>query len=375
MIYLDNAATTFPKPESVYSEMDSFSRHYAVNTGRGSYKAAQTATKVMDDTRSELLKLFGAEGIADAVFTPSVTIALNIVLAGLDFKKDDVVYISSYEHNAVVRTLHMLQKTKGFIVKELPLTKTLEIDTERLAYDFTKDHPAAVIMTAISNVTGYQLPLKEVFGMAKKYGAVTITDAAQAAGLSELKMKDIQYDILCFAGHKTLYGPFGIAGFIIKKGLVLMQTFAGGTGTNSLNPEMPEETPQRYEAGSCNIVAVKGLLTALSAVKQDEHYSKIKKLTEYTLDSLKNIPGIKILGETKEQLGIISFVMEGYSSDDIGKILDDEFDIAVRTGYHCTPLIHKHLHDEGYSGTVRIGLGYFNTEDDIDSLSDALNSL
>ncbi|MCR5686299.1 MAG: aminotransferase class V-fold PLP-dependent enzyme [Lachnospiraceae bacterium] len=375
MTYLDNAATTFPKPECVYREMDDISRNYAVNAGRGSYKAAQKAVKVIDDTRAALLKLFNAEGIADVVLTASVTQALNIVLAGLGLKEGSMVYISPYEHNAVVRTLHMLQKEAGFTVKEMPLTKGLEIDLGRLEFEFAQNHPSVVVSTAVSNVTGYVLPIGDIFQSAKKYDAVTITDAAQAAGLIKMDVRDLKADILCFAGHKTLYGPFGIAGFVMKKDVELKQTFAGGTGSHSLSPEMPQNAPERFEAGSCNIVAVKGLYAALGALEQEEHYRKIKEITEYAINALEVVPGISILGRTKGQLGIISFVADGYSSDEIGKILDEEYDIAVRTGYHCAPLIHKHLKDEPYEGTVRIGLGYFNTEENIDKLAEALISL
>jgi cysteine desulfurase family protein len=375
MTYLDNAATTFPKPECVYKEMDDISRNYAVNAGRGSYKAAQKAIKVIDDTRAALLKLFNAEGVADVVFTSSVTQAVNIVLAGLGLKESSIVYISPYEHNAVVRTLYMLQKEIGFIVKEMPLTKELEIDLGRLEFEFAQNHPSVVVSTAVSNVTGYVLPIRDIFQRAKKYDAVTITDAAQAAGLIKMDVRELQADILCFAGHKTLYGPFGIAGFVMKKGMGLKQTFAGGTGSHSLSPEMPQKAPERYEAGSYNIIAMKGLYAALDALKQDEHYRKIKELTVYAVSCLEDVPGIKILGKTNDQLGIISIIAEDYSSDEVGRILDEEYDIAVRTGYHCAPFIHKYLHDEEYNGTVRIGIGYYNTEEDIELLVKALCEL
>lgn len=374
MIYLDNAATTFPKPESVYREMDDIARNYAVNTGRGSYKAAQKATKVIDDTKAALLRLFNAEGAADIVFTPSVTHALNIILAGLSLNEDDTVYISPYEHNAVVRTLHMLKKEKGFTVKEMPLDGNLEIDLKKLTFEFACKPPAAVVSTMVSNVTGYQLPVGDIFQMAKKYEAVTVTDAAQAAGLVGIDFKTLQADAVCFAGHKTLYGPFGIAGFALRKGMELKQTFAGGTGSHSLSPEMPENAPERYEAGSCNVVAVRGLYAALNALEPKEHYDRVKELTEYATDALEAVPGVKMLGRTDSQVGIISFVVSGYASDDIGMLLDED-DIAVRTGYHCAPLIHKYLRDEEYSGTVRIGLGYYNTEEDIDRLIEALEKI
>ena len=375
MTYLDNAATTFPKPECVYKEMDDISRNYAVNAGRGSYKAAQKAVKVIDDTRTALLKLFNAEGIADVVLTASVTQALNIVLAGLGLKEGSIVYISPYEHNAVVRTLHMLQKDAGFTVKEMPLTKDLEIDLGRLEFEFAQSHPSLVVSTAVSNVTGYVLPIGDIFQSAKKYDAITVTDAAQAAGLIKMDVRELQADFLCFAGHKTLYGPFGIAGFIIKKDMKLKLTFSGGTGSHSLSLEMPQNAPERYEAGSYNIVAMKGLYAALCGLKQEEHYRKVKELTSYAISCLEGVSGIKILGKTSGQLGIISIIVEGYSSDEVGRILDEDYDIAVRTGYHCAPIIHKYLHDEGYNGTIRIGIGYFNTEEDIKLIVEALGEL
>lgn len=377
MIYLDNAATTFPKPERVYTALETANRELSFNAGRGSYKAARAASVIIDDTKNRLLSLFHATGYADIVFTPSVTHALNQVLNGLDLTGNSVIYVSPYEHNAVARTVYQLSVNSGASVKMLPLTKDLQIDLEKAKYQFSINSPSVVILNALSNVTGYILPVAEIFLMAKEYGAITVLDAAQAAGLIDLDMPALNADVLCFAGHKTLMGPFGIGGFLIKHGITLKKVLTGGTGSASLTLDMPEEAPGRYEASSTNVVAIAGLNASLKGLDINEHRKTLRELTEYLLEALNGIPSVNLMGtfDTDKTLGIVSFVVEGYQSDEVGIILDDEYDIAVRTGYHCAPYIHDYLGDKPYHGTIRIGIGQFNTKEDIDALISAIKSL
>lgn len=377
MIYLDNAATTFPKPERVYTALETANRELSFNAGRGSYKAARAASAIIDDTKNRLLSLFHATGYADIVFTPSVTHALNQVLNGLDLTGNSVIYVSPYEHNAVARTAYQLSVNSGASVKMLPLTKDLQIDLEKAKYQFSINSPSVVILNALSNVTGYILPVAEIFLMAKEYGAITVLDAAQAAGLIDLDMPALNADVLCFAGHKTLMGPFGIGGFLIKHGITLKKVLTGGTGSASLTLDMPEEAPGRYEASSTNVVAIAGLNASLKGLDINEHRKTLRELTEYLLEALNSIPSVNLMGtfDTDKTLGIVSFVVEGYQSDEVGIILDDEYDIAVRTGYHCAPYIHDYLGDKPYHGTIRIGIGQFNTKEDIDALISAIKSL
>ena len=377
MIYLDNAATTFPKPERVYTALETANRELSFNAGRGSYKAARAASAIIDDTKNRLLSLFYATGYADIVFTPSVTHALNQVLNGLDLTGNSVIYVSPYEHNAVARTVHQLSVNSGASVKMLPLTKDLQIDLEKAKYQFSINSPSVVILNALSNVTGYILPVAEIFLMAKEYGAITVLDAAQAAGLIDLDTPALNADVLCFAGHKTLMGPFGIGGFLIKHGITLKKVLTGGTGSASLTLDMPEEAPGRYEASSTNVVAIAGLNASLKGLDINEHRKTLRELTEYLLEALNGIPSVNLMGtfDTDKTLGIVSFVVEGYQSDEVGIILDDEYDIAVRTGYHCAPYIHDYLGDKPYHGTIRIGIGQFNTKEDIDALISAIKSL
>lgn len=377
MIYLDNAATTFPKPERVYTALETANRELSFNAGRGSYKAARAASAIIDDTKNRLLSLFHATGYADIVFTPSVTHALNQVLNGLDLTGNSVIYVSPYEHNAVARTVYQLSVNSGASVKMLPLTKDLQIDLEKAKYQFSINSPSVVILNALSNVTGYILPVAEIFLMAKEYGAITVLDAAQAAGLIDLDTPALNADVLCFAGHKTLMGPFGIGGFLIKHGITLKKVLTGGTGSASLTLDMPEEAPGRYEAASTNVVAIAGLNASLKGLDINEHRKTLRELTEYLLEALNGIPSVNLMGtfDTDKTLGIVSFVVEGYQSDEVGIILDDEYDIAVRTGYHCAPYIHDYLGDKPYHGTIRIGIGQFNTKEDIDALISAIKSL
>ncbi len=377
MIYLDNAATTFPKPERVYTALETANRELSFNAGRGSYKAARAASAIIDDTKNRLLSLFHATGYADIVFTPSVTHALNQVLNGLDLTGNSVIYVSPYEHNAVARTVYQLSVNSGASVKMLPLTKDLQIDLEKAKYQFSINSPSVVILNALSNVTGYILPVAEIFLMAKEYGAITVLDAAQAAGLIDLDTPALNADVLCFAGHKTLMGPFGIGGFLIKHGITLKKVLTGGTGSASLTLDMPEEAPGRYEASSTNVVAIAGLNASLKGLDINEHRKTLRELTEYLLEALNGIPSVNLMGtfDTDKTLGIVSFVVEGYQSDEVGIILDDEYDIAVRTGYHCAPYIHDYLGDKPYHGTIRIGIGQFNTKEDIDALISAIKSL
>ena len=375
MIYLDNAATSFPRPEQVYQEMDRINRTLSVNAGRGGYKAAREASAIIYDTRKKLAELFHCTRKADVVLTPSVTQAFNQVLNGLDISEHTVIYMTVYEHNAIARTVEAIRQKTGCTVSMIPVEeKTLEIDLKKTEYLFHEKNPDIVISTVISNVTGYMLPVKSLFELAKHYHATTIADAAQAAGLIDLDFDEINADIVGFAGHKTLCGPFGIGGFIIRKDVSLKCILTGGTGSDSLNLSMPQSAPGRYEAGSENIVAIAGLHAALEWLSANQHMEHIKELTDYLVDGLSKNPDVTVF-TTNQQLGIVSFVVEGYDSGDIGQILDDEFDIAVRTGYHCAPYIHKYLQDIPYAGTVRVGIGPFNTKEDIDTFIEAVESL
>lgn len=378
-IYFDNAATTFPKPEAVYYAMDYANRNFAVNAGRGSYELARKATKLIDETRKKLRYLCSCEH-ADIVFSSSATAAINQILRGIQWFSGDVVYVSPYEHNAVMRTLHSLHKEKGIIIEQIAIDSlSLEVDLEKTEYLFTQRKPRMVCCTHVSNVTGYILPINDIAKIAKKYNALTFIDGAQALGLVPYVLNEDLIDFYVFAGHKTLYGPFGLAGFYYNKLIDLKDSFTGGTGSNSLDLDMPLELPAKYEAASPNIVAMAGFNAAIEILIDNvpELYSLEKELTSFLINELQTIPGIVLYlpMNLENHIGIISFNIPGYRSDDIGVILDQDFNIAARCGYHCAPLIHKHLCDQEYSGTVRVSIGRFTSKDSIVYLLNALKEL
>ena len=377
MIYLDNAATTFPKPESVYVAMDEMNRKGAVNAGRGAYKLAQKASSLIEETKNMIKKLMHLDTSVAVVFCPSVTIAMNQIVNGLGFKDGSIVYVSPYEHNAVARPIHALSKRKNIIVKELPLKNDLQIDIEKMKYLFSKDKPDAVFCTHVSNVTGYILPINEIFTEARKYGSVNILDAAQSMGLVKIRADLMDVDLIGFAGHKTVYGPFGIGGFINVSNVELNEYISGGTGSDSLNLDMPSGKESKYESASSNIVAIAGMNAALKCLDQKKYFLHEREMTTYLIDKLSELKCVKMLlpGDLNHHIGIVSIIISDMKSEDVGMILDEDFDIAVRTGYHCAPFIHKYLNDKESLGTIRISLGQFTSRTDIDVLIEALNAL
>ncbi len=376
MVYLDNAATTYPKPERVYSVMDDVNRNMSFNSGRGVYRVASECAKLVDETKKGLLSLVHGTGCETVVFTPSVTIAINEIINGLRIKSGDFIYVSPYEHNAVARTVKRVCDLCGARLEELPVKKdTLEIDLEKAKYAFSIKPPICVCCTAISNVTGYILPFDEVFELAGQYKAICILDSAQALGLIDIDVIKSNADFIAFAGHKSLYGPFGIGGFIDVKGIELNPFIVGGTGSDSLNLDMPGESPYRYESASGNIVAIAGLKAAIEDLNINENPTE-KELLENLIDNLKkNDRVVMYLPPEDRRIGILSINVKGYKAEDVGMILDQDYDIAVRTGYHCAPFIHEYLNDVSYLGTVRIGIGRYNTKDDIDSLVTAMREI
>ena len=280
MIYLDNAATTFPKPEIVYKSMDDMNRQ-AVNSGRGEYKAAQRMSQIISDTKQKIRKLVKADINVPVVFSPSITIALNQIINGLDLVGGGNIYVSPYEHNAVARTVAHVSKNTGMNVIEMPLNASYEIDIDKLKYLFAKEKPRYIFCTHVSNVTGYILPVKEIFDEGKKYDSVNILDSAQSLGLLPINSQNLNVDIIAFAGHKTLYGPLGIGGFLNITGVKLKTFITGGTGNDSLNLEMPAKAETRYVPASANIVAIAGLQAAFTCLDQEAVFNHEKQMTEY----------------------------------------------------------------------------------------------
>ncbi|OPJ56118.1 aminotransferase class V-fold PLP-dependent enzyme [Clostridium chromiireducens] len=385
LIYLDNAATTYPKPEIVYTTMDKVLREECVNAGRGSYKLARKANTLIEDTRKLLLELINSKAKNEKViFTPSATIAINQVLRGIEWEKINNVYVSPFEHNAIMRTLHSLSKLNDFNIHIIPFDNlTFELKDADLKVMFAKNTPDMIVLSHISNVTGYILPIKQCHDLAEKYNPINIVDCAQSLGIVPVDITEelSMCDFIIFAGHKSLYGPLGVAGFIcLNSNINLKEIITGGTGSDSTNLEMPQDGEKRYEVGSYNIYAIAGLNAALRWINNTdikEIFKHEKRLSEILVQELKSINGIEVYvpSNLANHIGVVAFNIEGYKASEVGTILDDEFNVCVRTGHHCAPYVAAFLEGMAKYGTIRASIGYFTNENDIRIFIDSVSEL
>lgn len=380
MIYLDNAATTFPKPEVVYTAVEDCQRNYAVNVGRGSYALASRAAKIAEETRIQMAKLVNAKGADNVVLTHSATIAANEIILGLEWNRFKTVYVSPFEHNAVARPLYRICKENHILIKELPFNPAShewdEGETRRL---FTVEQPDYVFLNPVSNVTGTIIPIDEIISLAKRYGACVIVDGSQSVGLLQTDIQASQIDYLIFAGHKNLYASWGIGGFVWNGDTALKPVIVGGTGSDSLSLEMAGNNMASFEAGSANIIAIASLnasLKWLADTGMAAISNRKSKLMEYLIAGLESCPVKLYLPKNRNRhTSVLSFNVLGYAPNEVGMILNEDFGIAVRTGFHCAPYIHRFLGTEECLGTVRASVGFFNTKDDIDALLKAISEL
>lgn len=372
--YFDNASTTYPKPEVVYNFMDKFYREQGGNAGRGQYKLAASASKLIAETREYIQRLLECPN-KDVIFTPSDTLALNIIIQGMIDDNVKNVYISPFEHNSVTRILHHYEKENKIKVNILPLGRDYQYDIALVSSAFVKEKPDMVIVSHASNVCGLIAPVLDIFALAKNYGALTIVDMAQTAGLVPLNAGSELIDFATFAGHKTIYGPTGISGFVKKKELSPKPILFGGTGIDSANQDMPDSVPQKYEAGSSNIQALAGLHAALEwCYEQGDNLYRVEKEAHDRLISiLQGHYNITIIGPKNREncIGVVSCLFDGYPADAIGEVLA-KFDIAVRTGLECAPVAHKTLGTLP-AGAVRFSVGYFTNDEDFERLEEALD--
>ena len=373
MAYFDNAATTFPKPECVYEYMDKFYRESGGSAGRGQYALAQNAGSLIADTRARVKELLHCPA-KQVVFTPTATIALNIIIQGIIKGGARNIYISPFEHNAVTRTLHAFEdKIK---VLQLHVDEDLNYNLDKIRYQFDAVKPDAVIVSHASNVFGLISPVEDIFACAKKYDALTVVDMAQSAGLVDCNVGLESFDFAVFAGHKTLYGPTGISGIVMKPEIKLPTVIYGGTGYESANQDMPESIPERFEMGTLNIVGIAGLNAALKWIAEqtiEKIYQKEEENRKRLLDILSKYEFIKVVGcvEDRKYVGIVSCLIEGISSDSVGSIFNEQ-GISVRTGLQCAPLAHKFVNTFP-AGTVRFSVNYFTNDDDFEELQRVLD--
>ncbi|MGO5451554.1 aminotransferase class V-fold PLP-dependent enzyme [Collinsella sp. LCP19S3_B6] len=374
----DNAATTFPKPSVVYDYADSFYRNSGGNIGRGGNALAVAAGEIAKAAKSNLKKLYGCPA-DEVIFTASATDALNRILLGLNLAKDDVVYCTPFEHNAVTRPLFHLAETAGIKIEVLPFdAETFMPRYEEIEEAFTAKAPRLVVMTHASNVCGAVVPVETIARMAKAYGATTVIDMSQTAGLLPLQLSSDLFDFAVFAGHKTLYGPFGIGGFICKRGAKLRPVFFGGNGINSVEQRLPENIVQMEEIGSQNTYAIAGLKAStdwlleqgLEAIRKIEMENR-----DRLLECLRAAESCSLIGEGMEceRIGVVSALFDGYSPDE-GEMVLGRCGVAVRSGIQCAPYAHRFLGTLP-AGTIRFSVSALTGDPEFDALERALDAI
>jgi cysteine desulfurase family protein len=382
LIYLDNAATTYPKPERVYQAADEFYRRYGGNAGRGANPLARKGAELIAETRAMLANWLGAPSPERVIFTPSATIALNLAILGTKLRSDDAVYVTPFEHNSVLRPLEHLRQTMGVVVQEMPFDRhTMACQLDRLAAQFRADPPALVCVTQASNVCGVMPPVIEITRFAKEINptVVVVVDGAQVAGLYPLPLDDGLIDAYVFSGHKSLYGPYGVAGLVLASEWRPAPLLFGGTGTFSESVQMPSDLPSAYETGSHNVWAIAGLKAALEWLHEAGHEAMVAhtlELAEQLRDELERLPGIQVYAPPRGEpwCGIVSFTVEGVRPQVIEAALGAK-GIAVRAGLHCAPWMHRWLGTTERGGTIRASLGYLHSMDDIETAIEFLQSM
>jgi len=377
VIYLDNAATSFPKPPAVAESIVDFLEHKAGNPGRSGHALAIAAQAVVAATRSQLAALFGVPDPARIVFTLNTTDALNMALWGL-LRPGDRVVTTSIEHNAVARPLHAMVE-RGIEVTRVACAPDGTLDIGDLDHALCSGPVRLVAMCHASNVVGTILPVREAAQLAREHGALFLLDAAQTAGVLPISVIEMGIDLLAFPGHKALLGPTGTGGLYVGPAVRLTPMRQGGTGTHSAEERQPEELPEALEAGTLNTVGIAGLGAALGYLRQRGQpaiRAHEVALTTRLIDGLLEIPGVRIhgTGDPARQVATVSLSLEGWEPVDIAAVLDSSFGIAARSGLHCAPLAHRTLGTYP-RGTVRFSPGCFTTDDDVDQALAALRKL
>ena len=377
MAYFNNAATTYPKPAELYDAMISYYRYNGVSIGREDSLVSKNAETIVQETRNQIKMLLQCDA-KEVIFQSSATMALNIIIQGIIKSGVYNIYISPFEHNAVTRILYNFEKQNIIKIHKLLINHDLTFDFERIKYQFDAIKPDLVIVSHASNVIGLLLPVEEIFTLAKKYDSITLIDMAQTAGLVNCNLNNEIFDYVVFAGHKTLYGPTGISGFLMKPDLKLTPILFGGTGYDSANQDMPHQLPERFEIGTINLLGIAGLYSSLNwietvsinnirTVEKDNRKKLVELLSKYWF--------IKLIGnnESLEYVGIVSCLIDGISSDSAG-VLFHKYGIQVRTGLHCAPLAHQFLNTYP-TGTIRFSVSYFTSEKDFNELEQALDNI
>lgn len=376
-IYLDNAATTYPKPEPVYRAMDRFAREVGGNPGRSGHHRALDSGREVLRAREALARLFGVADPSRIVFTKNATEALNLAIRGR-LRDGGHAIITSLEHNSVWRPLEALagEGRASYTILQCGADGSLDLTDLREAIT---PETRLVACTHASNVSGALLPVAEIAEVAAERGVPLLVDAAQTAGRVEIHPEEMGIAYLAFTGHKELFGPQGTGGLYVAPGWEVEPLTYGGTGSRSESSLQPDFLPDRYESGTLNAHGLAGLRAGVEYVLEvgvEEIRRHERELTERLLDGFSSIPGTLVYGprEWEKRVGIVSFNLGEYSSSELASLLDQDYGICVRSGLHCSPLAHRTL-GTLRRGVVRASFSYLNTAEDVDALLHALSEI
>lgn len=374
-IYMDNAATTMQKPDCVIEAVVSAMKHMG-NSGRGAYEASLDTSRIIFDTRERLSDLFHLGHPKQAVFTSNSTEALNTAIYGLLGPGDHVIS-TVMEHNSVLRPLYCLER-QGAELSFVPCDKDGRLRTDLLA-SFLKPNTKALVCTHASNLTGNANDLNLLGRFCKEHGLLFVVDASQTAGVLPIDMQSMNIDVLCFTGHKGLYGPQGTGGLCVREGVTVRPLKSGGSGIQTYSKEHPSEMPTALEAGTINGHGIAGLHAALGFINEtgvDVIHQKEIALMRRFYDGIREIPGIKIYGDfsTDDRAAVVALNLSDYDSSEVSDELSFIYGIATRPGAHCAPLMHESFGTVD-QGMVRFSFSWFNTTEEIDRAVEALRTM
>lgn len=378
LIYLDNSATAYPKPEEVYRFMNSFYRENGVSPGRSGYDMSLESELIVSETRKMLAELFNGNNSDRLVFSYNASEALNMIFDGL-LRKGDHVVTSYAEHNSVLRPLYHKEMDGVAKVTYVPFDINGYVNPDDIKRAIEKD-TRMVIINHASNVIGTVQPIMEIGKICKDAGVVFAVDASQSAGVVNIDMQKMGIDVLAFTGHKCLMGPTGIGGLCVGNDLEIRSSKFGGTGVRSAVRTHLEEFPYRLECGTLNIVGIAGLHAGQKWLR-DQGIENIHRremaLWKKLRDGISDLDGVitYCCKSEKDHISVLSFNIEGFEAGDVGTMLDVDYNIATRTGLQCAPLVHQLLGTDKIHGTVRFGIGPFNTDDHIDKAINAVSEI
>jgi cysteine desulfurase/selenocysteine lyase len=375
-IYLDNAATSFPKPDAVWRAMERTLRDVGANPGRGGHRLSLEAGRIVMESREALAELFGIADAERIAFTANATEAINVALFGL-LRPGDRVVTSTMEHNAVTRPLRALQE-RGVTVVKVPADLRGFIDPAALRAA-CREKTRLVVLSHCSNVTGTLQPIEEVGPWCRREGILFLVDAAQSAGIFPLRVDELGIDLLAVPGHKGLLGPQGTGFLYVREGVELQPLIFGGTGSNSQSELPPQQMPERLEAGTLNTPGLAGLGAAAAFLRREGLNTvrdRESELMGRLIEGVREIRGIELYGPLEPHFhgGALSLNLAGRDPAEVGFLLDRDHEVCCRVGLHCAPDAHRTI-GTFPRGTVRVSPGYFNTPEEIDHLVSALTAL